>query len=154
VTIQCIIDGMVTDKLKELETARAKLANLEQSIADELNRELAALPARYGFASTSEFVSAVNAASGSGPGRGRGRRRGRPPGSTSAASASAAKPAAAAGKRGRKRRTRAVITDDTRAQVKKMVDAGKTGAEIAQTLKISVPSVQNIKKALGLVKER
>ena len=145
---------MVTDKLKELETARAKLANLEQSIADELNRELAALPARYGFASTSEFVSAVNAASGSGPGRGRGRRRGRPPGSTSAASASAAKPAAAAGKRGRKRRTRAVITDETRAQVKKMVDAGKTGAEIAQTLKISVPSVQNIKKALGLVKER
>ena len=100
---------MVTDKLKELETARAKLANLEQSIADELNRELAALPARYGFASTSEFVSAVNAATGSGPGR-RGRRRGRPPGSTSSASASAAKPAAA-GKRGRKRRTRAVITD-------------------------------------------
>jgi DNA-binding NarL/FixJ family response regulator len=145
---------MVTDKLKELETARAKLASLEQSIADELSRELAALPARYGFTSTSEFVSAVNAATGSGPGRGRGRRRGRPPGSTSAASASAAKPAAAAGKRGRKRRTRAVITDETRSQVKKMVDAGKTGAEIAQTLKISVPSVQNIKKALGLVKER
>jgi hypothetical protein len=155
VTIQCIVGVMVTDKLKELEAARAKLANLEQSIADELNRELAALPARYGFASTSEFVSAVNAATGSGPGRGRGRRRGRPPGSTSAAStASAAKPAAATGKRGRKRRTRAVITDETRTQVKKMVDAGKTGAEIAQTLKISVPSVQNIKKALGLVKER
>jgi hypothetical protein len=145
---------MVTDKIKELEAARAKLASLEQSIADELNRELAALPARYGFASTSEFVSAVNAAGGAssgGPGRGRGRRRGRPPGSKSA---SAAKPAGATEKRGRKRRTRAVITDETRAQVKKMVDAGKTGAEIAQTLKISVPSVQNIKKALGLVKER
>ena len=47
-----------------------------------------------------------------------------------------------------------MITDETRAQVKKMVDAGKTGAEIAESLKISVPSVQNIKKALGLVKER
>lgn len=135
---------MVTDKLKELEAARAKLATLEQSIADELNKELAALPAKYGFASASEFVRAVNAASGSGPGRGR--RRGRPP-------ASAAK-AAPAGKGGRKRRTRAVITDETRAQVKKLVDSGKTGAEIAQTLKISVPSVQNIKKALGLVKKR
>jgi DNA-binding NarL/FixJ family response regulator len=147
---------MVTDKLKELEAARAKLANLEQSIAQELNTELASLPGRYGFASASEFVSAVNAAAGggSGPGRGRGRRRGRPPGSTNASSA--AKPAAAATgkKRGPRRRTRAVITDETRAQVKKMVDAGKTGAEIAQTLKISVPSVQNIKKALGLVKER
>ena len=137
---------MVTDKLKELEAARAKLASLEQSIADELNRELASLPARYGFASTSEFVSAVNAATGSGRGR-RGRRRGRP-----AASEGGAKPAA--GRKGRKRRTRAVITDETRAQVKKLVDAGKTGAEIAETLKISVPSVQNIKKALGLVKER
>jgi hypothetical protein len=139
---------MVTDKLKELEAARLKLATLERSLADELNQELASLPGKYGFASTSEFVSAVNAAAGGGPGRPRGRRRGRPP-------STAAKPAAApAAKRGRKRRTRAVITDETRAQVKKMVDSGKTGAEIAQTLKISVPSVQNIKKALGLVKER
>ena len=133
---------MVTDKLKELEAARAKLATLEQSIADELNSELAALPAKYGFASASEFVRAVNAASGGG--KGRGRRRGRPPG----------KGKAGAKKGGKKRRTRAVITDETRAQVKKMVDAGKTGAEIAETLKISVPTVQNIKKALGLVKER
>ena len=140
---------MVTDKLKELEAARAKLATLEQSIADELNKELAALPARYGFASTSEFVSAVNAATGGGGGPGRrGRRRGRPPGSAAKAAGVPAKGG------GRKRRTRAVITDETRAQVKKLVDAGKTGAEIAQTLKISVPSVQNIKKALGLVKKR
>lgn len=132
---------MVTDKLKELETARAKLASLEQSIADELNGELAALPAKYGFASVSDFMRAVNAAAGGGKGRG-GSRRGRPAGKK------------AAKKGGRKRRSRAVITDETRAQVKKLVDAGKTGSEIAETLKISVPSVQNIKKALGLVKER
>lgn len=134
---------MVTDKLKELEAARAKLATLEQSLADELKNELAALPAKFGFESVGEFVRAVNAAAGGGGGRGRGRRRGRPPGKK-----------AAAKKGGRGRRTRAVITDDTRAQVKKMVDAGKTGAEIAESLKISIPSVQNIKKALGLVKER
>ena len=140
---------MVTDKLKELEAARVKLAALEQSIATELNQELAGLPAKYGFASVGEFVTAVTSASGGGGGGGRGRRRGRPPGSSSASAK-----AAPAKKGGRKRRTRAVITDETRAQVKKMVDAGKTGAEIAQALKISVPSVQNIKKALGLVKER
>jgi hypothetical protein len=139
---------MVTDKLKELEAARVKLAALEQSIATELNQELAGLPAKYGFASVSEFVTAVTSASGGGGG-GRGRRRGRPPGSSSASAK-----AAPAKKGGRKRRTRAVITDETRSQVKKMVDAGKTGAEIAHALKISVPSVQNIKKALGLVKER
>lgn len=140
---------MVTDKLKELEAARAKLATLEQSIAEELNRELAGLPAKYGFGSTDDFIQAVQTATG-GRARGRGRapgpraRRGRPP------AASAAKEAG----EGRKRRRRAVITDETRAQVKKMVESGKTGAEIAKSLSISLPSVQNIKKALGLVKNR
>ncbi|WP_414664243.1 helix-turn-helix domain-containing protein [Horticoccus sp. 23ND18S-11] len=130
---------MVTDKLKELQATRVKLATLEKSIADELNKELASLPAKYGFGSASEFLDAVGAATGaSAP------RRGRRPG--------AVKSAKKAG--GKKRRTRAVITEDTRAQVKKLVDSGKTGAEIAATLKISLPSVQNIKKALGLVKKR
>jgi hypothetical protein len=130
---------MVTDKIKELEAARAKLASLEQSIADELKKELAGLPARFGFESVDDFVNAVRAASG---GR-RGRRKGR-----GAAKVDGAK------KAGGRRRRRAVITDETRAQVKKMVDAGKTGSEISKELKISLPSVQNIKKALGLVKAR
>ena len=39
-----------------------------------------------------------------------------------------------------------------RAEVKSMVEAGKTGTEIVAALGISLPSVQNIKKALGLVK--
>jgi len=125
---------MVTDKLKELEATRAKLANLEQTIASELKRELAGLPAKYGFDSVAEFVKAVEAASG--------KRRGRPVGS------------GGRGGPGKKRRRRAVITDDTRASVKKMVGDGKTGAEIAKSLGISLPSVQNIKKALGLVKKR
>jgi hypothetical protein len=126
---------MVSDKLKALEAARAKLADLEQSVAGELNKELASLPARYGFQSVDDFVSAVSAAAG---GKGR---RGR-------------KPGAVAGGPGKKRRKRAVITDAMRAQVKKMVSDGKTGAEIAKAVGISLPSVQNIKKALGLVKER
>ncbi len=139
---------MVTDKIKELEAVRAKLAHLEQSIASELNTELAALPAKYGFASTADFVSAVQAATGGG-----GKRRGRKPGRK--ANAPAAIPAKGGkGSPGKKRRTRAVITDETRAQVKKLVGDGKTGSEIAKTLKISLPSVQNIKKALGLVKKR
>lgn len=125
---------MVTDKMKELHAARAKLASLEKAIAAEMNKELAGLPAKFGFDSVADFVRAVTAASG---GRKGPRRRG-----------------AAKKSKGGKRRTRAVITDETRAQVKKLVDAGKTGGEIAATLKISVPSVQNIKKALGLVKGR
>jgi DNA-binding NarL/FixJ family response regulator len=141
---------MVTDKLKELEAARAKLASLEQSIQAELHKELAQLPAKYGFSSVNDFADALRAASGGG-GRtgarpGRPAKRGRPP---AAASSGGAKSGG-----GRKRRTRAVITDETRSQVKKMVEGGKTGAEIAKSLSISLPSVQNIKKALGLVKKR
>ena len=119
---------MVTEKLKELEATKAKVASLEKSIAAQLNKELSALPAKFGFDNVAAFVKAVQAAGG--------KRRGRP-----AAKAGPAK----------KRRKRAVITDATRAEVKKLVEAGKTGAVIAKAVGISLPSVQNIKKALGLV---
>ena len=134
---------MVTDKMKELEAARAKLAALEQSVQGELHKELAALPTNYGFASVEDFLAAVRAATGTKA------RRGRKPGKASAAKAGAGK-----GAPGKKRRKRAVITEATRGEVKKLVEAGKTGGEISKSLGISLPSVQNIKKALGLVKKR
>jgi DNA-binding NarL/FixJ family response regulator len=127
---------MVTEKIRQLEATKAKLAKLEQTVAAELRKELAGLPAAYGFDSVAAFTAAVAAAAG---GRGRAKK------------AVKAKGKAAGGK---KRRRRAVITEETRADVKKLAAAGKTGAEIAKELKISLPSVQNIKKALGLVKAR
>lgn len=123
---------MITDKIKELEALKQKAAELEAAVADERNRALMALPKQYGYDNVDDFMDALLAANG------RNRRRGRPPGSGV----------------GKKRRQRAVITEETRAQVKKMVEAGKTGGDIAKTLGISLPSVQNIKKALGLVRER
>jgi hypothetical protein len=120
---------MVTDKIKELEATKARVAQLEESIAAQLNKELAALPGQYGFESVDAFCKAVKAAGG--------KRRG-----------PSARKAKAGGK---KRRKRSVITDETRAEVKKLFEAGKIGAEIASAVGISQPSVQNIKKALGLV---
>ena len=79
---------MITNKLKELAATRAKVLELEKSIAAQLNKELAALPARYGYASVADFIKAVRAAGGKG-----GRRTGQ-------------KAKAAAG--GKKRRSRAV----------------------------------------------
>lgn len=125
---------MVAGKFREIIRARAKLAALEQSMAGEINRDLAALPAKYGFASVDEFIAALRASSG--------KRRGRKP----KAMASAVPQA------GVKRRKRAVVTDATRASVKQLVKAGKTGAVIANALGISMPTVHNIKKALGLVR--
>ena len=127
---------MLTEKIKELEAAKAKVNELEQKIATERTSELAALPASFGYESVNAFVKAVRAAAG---GKAKTRRKARK---------AASKP------KKKKTRTRAKITDETRAEVKKLLEAGKTGAEIASTLKISVPSVQNIKKALGLVKAR
>ena len=125
---------MVTKQIKELEATKAKIATLEKSIAKRLKKELAVLPKSFGYSSLDEFVKALKAASGSKGGK----RRGRP----------------AKGAKKAKRRRRAVITDATRATVKKLVESGKTGSEIAKALRISLPSVQNIKKALGLVKPR
>jgi len=123
---------MVTDKIKTLAVTKAKVAELEKSIATELNKELAALPGKYGFDSLAAFLSAVRSAS-----------HGKKP---------AASKAKVAG--GKRRRKRAVITAETKAKVKSLVEAGKTGAEIAKAVGISLPSVQNIKKDLGLVKAR
>jgi len=125
---------MVTQQIKELEVTKAKIIALEKSIAKRLQKELSTLPEKYGFPTIKEFVAAVKYAShGGGSGRGQVGRLGK------------ALP---------KRRRRAVITDQTRASVKQLVESGKTGAQIAKALRISLPSVQNIKKALGLVKAR
>ena len=130
---------MVTQKIRELEATKAKLASLEKTVAVELHQELASLPSAYGFESVADFVAAVKDAA---KGR-RGAKRGRP---------AQARKVTAPGKKARRRR--AVITDEIRAGVKKLAGAGKTGAAIAKALKISLPTVQNIKKALGLVKAR
>ncbi|MGA7725076.1 MAG: helix-turn-helix domain-containing protein [Opitutaceae bacterium] len=89
-----------------------------------LAKELASLPSAYGFESLKEFVAAIKAAGGGG------KRAGRP-----------------------KTRKRAKITDSIRAKVGKLVKAKQTGSQIAKALGISLPSVQNIKKALGLVRK-
>jgi transposase len=121
---------MITDEIKALAAAKANFVQLEQSIASSLDRELAALPATYGFSDVGAFIRAVKAAGG--------RRRGRP-----------AKPPIET-----KRSKRIRITDAIRARVKKLVMAGKSGSQIAKSVGISPPSVQNVKKALGLVRPR
>ena len=86
------------------------------------------MPAKYGFSDVGSFIRAVKTVAGG--------KRGRP----------AKTPALM------KRRKRAKITDAIRVRVKKLIEAGKTGSQIVKALKISLPSVQNIKKAFGLVR--
>jgi len=133
---------MLTERIKELEAAKAKVQDLEAKIMAERPEELAGLPGRYGFSSLNEFIKAVKAAVAACGGS---RKRGRKAKAAVAATPRKAK----AGKRGRAR-----ITDEVRLQVKQMVEAGQSGSEIAKALHISVPSIQNIKKSFGMVKAR
>lgn len=124
---------MVTDKIKELQDLQARAADLQKKIDAERQKELAGLPAQYGYDSVEAFVKAVRSAAG-----GKGKKGGRK-----------ATKAATPGKR-----TRVKITPELKAKVIEAVKAGKTGSAIASELGLSVPSIQNIKKEAGLVKAR
>jgi DNA-binding NarL/FixJ family response regulator len=127
---------MISQKFKQLAAAQAKVTRLQ----NEVNRELAKLPKQFGFPDADSFIAAIRAATNGGTPR-----RGRPPGNAAATSPSNdAKP----------RRRRSKITPEMKQQLKKMVGDGKTGAEVAKELGISLPSVANIKKEMGLSKAR
>lgn len=124
---------MLTQKIQELNELRLQAAKLATSIEQERIAELSALPGKYGYSSVEEFIKALKQAAGV-----RGKRKGK----TVAASAKPGK------------RSRAKITPELKEQVKAAVLAGKTGAQIAAELGISLPSIQNIKKEFGLVSAR
>ena len=127
--MQSMLDWvMITPIFRRLAKARAAADRLEQSLVIEL----ASLPSAYGFESLEAFITSVEVA-------GRGKRGG---------AQQASKPAKL------KTRKRAVITDSVRAKVKALLKAGKSGSQIAKAVGISLPSVQNIKKAFGLVKSK
>jgi len=124
---------MVTAKIKQLTEYQTKVDALKKAIASQLKHDLSSLHKKYGFETALDLIKAIKASAG-------GKRPGRV--------------AKAAAKGGKKKRKRAKITPEMKQKLKGMVDAGKTGTVIAKSLGISLPSVQNIKKELGLVKAR
>ena len=49
---------------------------------------------------------------------------------------------------------RAKVTVEMKEQIRKLSVEGKTGNEIAEIVGVSVPTIQNVRKELGLVKAR
>ena len=130
----CLVGlSMIIPKLKELTSLRKKIARLERVIETEIYEELFGIHQRYGFAELESFIEAVKLAARGGRGK-----VGRPKQTDLTL----------------KTRRRAKITDAKRAKVKKLVESGMSGSKIAKAVGISLPSVHNIKKALGLVKTR
>lgn len=126
-----------------------KLAEYQQEVARlqkglvKFNQKLVALPGKYGFKSMDDFIEALRRAADdkSVSAASKGPRKAR---STSSGQAGSAKA----------KRKRATITPEIKQKVKTLLAAEKTGEEIAKAVGISLPSVQNIKKGLGLVKKR
>lgn len=118
------------DLYAQLTKARQQAAKLEQQLAQG-SRKLLVLPAKHGFKSMDAFIAALQAAGANG---------------AKAMKSTGATPSG--------RKPRAKITPETKQKVKALVKDGKTGSEIAKALGISLPSVQNIKKELGLVQAR
>ena len=130
---------MISEKIKKLKDMEARAAELKAAIERDRSKELAALPAEYGYDSMAAFIKALKQAAG-----GKKTRRGR---KAKAGKAPKAKKAA-------KSRKRAKITPEIKEKVKTLVAQNTSGAKIAKQLGISLPSVQNIKKELGLVKAK
>lgn len=134
--------------LRKLEALRAQAASLAEKIEASRRQALVSIHKNHGFDTVAAFVTAVRTANEDAPAKTA--RRGR----SRKSSAPAATPAKSSATKSVKKRRRAKITAEMKDQLKALVTDGKTGQEIAKTLKISMPSVHNIKKELGLTKSR
>jgi hypothetical protein len=134
--------------LSALQAAESQVQALRQRAASERTRLLAGLHAQCGFGSRQELIDALLGLGGPG-------RRGTSKGSAAKGSVSKANGmnGSAAGSGARKRK-RALITNELRNDVIKAVQAGEAGGAVAKRFSISSQTVQNIKKAAGLVKAR
>ena len=131
---------MITDTLKEIASTRSKLEALEKKAAAEREKRLANLHTDVGFETREELIAALRSVGG-----GAKKRRGRKPGPAKKAAAKA--PA-------KKRSKRARITPQLREKVIAALKSGQKGTAVAKQHGISLPSLQNIKKAAGMTKPR
>lgn len=110
----------------ELQSQRKKFLSLEKKW-EKTQLELLSLPAKMGFRSIEELMEALR----------------------DCAHSSVKKKIIPANSRPRGRRS--VITPEIQMKVKELISAGKTSAYVANSVGVSVPTVYNIKKRLGLV---
>lgn len=151
-----VTEPSILDQLEEMAALDSKREAIAQAIAERRPKALVALPAQFGYESMEAFVAACLEADKS-------VRKAAKAKQAKGKSAKAVKQAKAAKQprapkepkeEDKKPITRVKITDAIRAQVKTLVDAGSTQKEIVAILGISVPSVQNVKRLLGLTRTR
>lgn len=154
-----IIKTDLIEKIEQLKKLQADAQKLQGEITNERPVELATLHLSYGFEDVNAFLKAVKDAAASVPAK-KAAKAGRKAKASKAVKTPKAAKAPKAAKPGRPKKVegtkgrRARITEETKSRVQALVIEGKSGQEIAKLVGISMPSVQNIKKALGMVKAR
>jgi hypothetical protein len=128
---------MLNKKLKEISLYKAKIAALEKSILAERQTKLKKLQSDLGYSSTADLIEALRSLNGAAPSASRGKA------SSSTAAASGA---------GRKRRKRAKVTDEMRQGMVTALRGGGKAADVAKQFGVSIPTVQNVKRAAGLTR--
>ncbi len=123
---------MLTPKIQALAQFKAKVEKLERSIKAERRALLARLHEEVGLESRDALIKALREVADPGPRRAP---KGRP-----------ARPAGTA------KRRRTTITPELRDAIIAAVKGGATGGAAAARFKVSLPTVQNIKRAAGLTR--
>ncbi len=121
---------MFSKKFKELADQKAKVSSLEKQILAERDAQLRSLHVELGYDTREALIAALKAA---GPAK------------------RAAKGAGPAKEKKRRKRTK--ITPELRDQIIAAIKDGGTGSSIAAKFGISLPTVGNVKRAAGLVKQ-
>jgi hypothetical protein len=123
--------------LTALQKAEAQVQQLRKQAASERAKHLEGLHVSFGFASRAELIEALAALDGT-------RRSGGSPRATTGNGTPLA---------GRKDK-RARLTPEMKHQIIEAIRAGESGVAIAKRFSVSGQTVQNVKKAAGLVQSR
>lgn len=142
---------MLKDRLKEIENQKSKLASLQKALLEDLHTVL-------GYAKRSALIQELQGVT-----RPRTAKKATKKATKKTAKKTARKaakkaaPKKAAKKaapKGGKRRKRTTITPELRNDIIAAVKGGATGSAVSKQFGVSVPTVQNIKKAAGLTKSK
>ena len=133
---------MLSKRMQELAVQKAKLIELENAIIAERDAQLRNLHEELGYATRDELINALCAVEKLAPAKRGCKKR----------AAAAAAPASAPAAGGKKRRKRTKITAELRKSIEDAAKSGATGAAIAKQYGVSLPTVQNIKRAAGLTR--
>ncbi|RKX36140.1 MAG: hypothetical protein DRP71_01310 [Verrucomicrobia bacterium] len=151
---------MLKEKLQEIDQLKSKLAKVEQALLNELHTIV-------GFASRSDLVKKLQSIASP-----KAKKTGRKAAKKSARKTTkkvagksvkkvarksvkkvAKKAVTKVAKKAGRRRKRTTITPQLRNDIIAEIKGGATGAAVAKKFGVSVPTVQNIKKAAGLIRK-